>query len=148
MKVYYNSRLAKLLTFMEGFSTMMLFGAVVTEKDALSVKSLKHEETHSKQYTDCFGLGLGIGIILMFILFAFEIQSWWMLLLIAIPVFLYYVLYGVEYLCWRLRGFNRNDAYMNIGFERQARYIADTWNLPCEQQRQYVSFRWWAKDMG
>ena len=39
MKVYYNSKLAKLLTFMEGFSTMMFFGIVLTERSKLSKKT-------------------------------------------------------------------------------------------------------------
>lgn len=143
MKVYYNSKLAKFLTFMKGFSTMMFFGAVITEKSKLSGKTLKHEKTHIHQYQDCMGLGFAIGIVAMFTLFAFEIQSWWMLLLVLIPFLFYYVIYGVECLFWRIRGFNKTDAYRKIGFERQARWIADTWNLPYIHQHHYTSFGWW-----
>lgn len=45
-KVFYNSRLAKVLTFIKGFSTMMLFGFVITEKESLHPSELKHEEAH------------------------------------------------------------------------------------------------------
>lgn len=143
MKVFYNSKLAKWLTFMEGFSTMMFFGVVLTERSKLSKKTLKHEETHIYQYQDCVGLGLAIATVGMFMLFAFGVQSWWMLLLILIPLLLYYVIYGIEYIYCRLRGFNNDDAYRWIGFERQAYWIAETWDLPCEEQRHYVSFGWW-----
>ena len=144
MKVYYNSKLAKLLTFMEGYSTMMFFGVIITEKNVLSDKTLKHEETHVKQYVDCLGLGLFSGIVLMVIFLALGIHDCWAItLLLAIPILLYYVTYGTEYLYWRIRGFNKTDAYKNIGFERQARWIADTWNLPYSQQHHYSLFGWW-----
>ena len=145
MKVFYNSKLAKVLTFMEGFSTMMFFGIVLTERSKLSKKTLKHEETHVHQYQDCVGLGLAIAIASIFILFAFEVESWWMLLLILIPLLIYYVIYGIEYVYWCLRGFRKDDAYKRIGFERQAYGIAETWDLPCEKQRLYGSFGWWRK---
>lgn len=36
MKIYYNSKIAKLFTFIDGYKTIMLFGAVFTERDAIS----------------------------------------------------------------------------------------------------------------
>lgn len=33
MKIYYNSKIAKLFTFIDGYKTIMLFGAVFTERD-------------------------------------------------------------------------------------------------------------------
>lgn len=129
---------------MKGFSTMMFFGVVITEENALSDKTLKHEETHVKQYVDCFGLGIFVGIILMLVLLTLGIHNNLEVgLLLTIPILLYYVIYGTEYLYWRIRGFNKTDAYRKIGFERQARWIADTWNLPYNQQRHYISFGWW-----
>ena len=35
MKIYYNSKIAKLFTFIDGYKTIMLFGAVFTERDAM-----------------------------------------------------------------------------------------------------------------
>lgn len=32
MKIYYKSKLAKILTFLDGFTTMMFFGVVITER--------------------------------------------------------------------------------------------------------------------
>lgn len=140
MKVFYNSKLAKVLTFMKGFVTMMFFGTVITEKDSLTEKEKKHEGTHVKQYWDCFAVGGFIAMILMFVLFGFDVRSWWMLLLLLIPALLYYVIYGIEYVILRLKGRSKEEAYLSIGFERQARWIAETWNLPCEEQNHYVSF--------
>lgn len=60
MKIYYNSGLAKVLTFLNGFATMMLFGFVITEHSSLNGRSIKHEWCHVQQYKDCVGLGLGI----------------------------------------------------------------------------------------
>ena len=129
---------------MKGFSTIMFFGVIITEEGVLSGKTLKHEETHVKQYVDCLGFGLLSGIVLMVIFLALGIHdSWAITLLLTIPILLYYVIDGTEYLYWRMRGFNKTDAYRKIGFERQARWIADTWNLPYNQQRHYISFGWW-----
>ena len=57
MKVYYNSKLAKILTFMRGFGTMMFFGVIITEYNNLNKQSLIHEKTHISQYEDCVELG-------------------------------------------------------------------------------------------
>ena len=146
MKVYYNSRLAKILTFLQGFSTMMFFGTVITEEKELSGKSLKHEGTHVEQYKDCVGLGIGLDVVVMFVLFAFDIQGWWMIpVFILVPLLLYYVIYGIEYMYWRCKGFKRERAYEKIGFERQAYWIAETWDKPCREQNQYETFGWWKK---
>ena len=145
MKVFYDSRLARVLTFMKGFVTMMFFGTVITEKDSLTQKELKHEGTHVHQYWDCFAAGGFLALVVMFVLFAFDVRSWWMLLLAFMPVLLYYLIYGIEYVILRLKGHNREEAYLLIGFEKQACWISSTWHLPCEQQNHYVSFGWWSK---
>lgn len=142
MKIYYNSKLAKLITFFKNFSTIMLFGALFTEKDSLSEKVIKHEEAHSLQYADCSSLGCAIGILLMFVLFAMDIQSFWMLLLLLIPLLMFYFLYGVEFLIRWAISKDRVQAYKDVSFERHARYIAETWDKPCEKQNHYVSFGW------
>lgn len=142
MKIYYKSKLAKLVTFFKNFSTIMLFGALFTEKDELSGKVIKHEETHAKQYSDCFSLGCAVGILLMFVLFAVGIQNIWMLLLLLIPLLLFYALYGAEWLIRLAVTKDRVQAYKDISFERHARYIAETWDKPCPEQHHYISFGW------
>lgn len=39
MKIYYNSKIAKLFTFIDGYKTIMLFGAVFTERDSIVTDS-------------------------------------------------------------------------------------------------------------
>lgn len=40
MLVFYNSKIAKLATFISGFKTITLFGMCFTEKDSLTPKQL------------------------------------------------------------------------------------------------------------
>lgn len=54
MKIFYNSKIAKLFTFIDGYKTIMLFGAVFTERDAISLKAEYHEEAHCNQYHTMF----------------------------------------------------------------------------------------------
>lgn len=132
MKVYYKSKLAKMLTFMPGFSTMMFCGVVITEREGLSERVLAHEGTHIRQYWDLTGMGLGLSILILFTLFAFEVESWWMLTLLAVPFTLYYVVYGVEWLVSIIHWFfskKKKDiveangkAYRNSAMEMEARF--------------------------
>lgn len=142
MKVFYNSKLAKALTFMEGFGTIMLFGMVFTEKNELGGRTLKHEETHCRQYKDMFALGTSISILLLFLMLGFDVRGWWMLALVIIPVGLFYMEYLLEYLILRIKGFGKKEAYRNISLERHAVWIAETWEKPCLEQNCYVSFGW------
>lgn len=125
-----------------GYSAIMLFGFVFTKKDEswYNGKPKYHEGFHINQYTDCFGLGLAIGIVLMFILLAFGVRSYWMLTLIGIPIFLFYIWYGVNFIWQLIKYQSWNTAYKNVIFERQAYALEGEWNLPCEQQTKYVSF--------
>lgn len=71
MKIFYNSKIAKLFTFIDGYKTIMLFGAVFTERDAISLKAEYHEEAHCNQYHTmfCFGMFISlltIGLCLLF----------------------------------------------------------------------------------
>lgn len=140
--IVYNSKLAKLLTFISGFKTIMFMGIILTEKDSLTKKEIKHEDTHCKQYADCFVLGLGISIITMFVLFMFNICNLKLLWLMILPISLFYVLYGIEVLIKIIKYKNLKETYRNISFEVQARNIADTWDKPCEEQNHYYSFGW------
>ena len=97
MKVFYNSKIAKLFTFLPGFKTISLFGMVFTEKESLSERTICHETVHASQYSDLFVAGL------MTAAFAYGIwlglteeHCLSMLWLLLIPVFLFYVWYLTE----------------------------------------------------
>lgn len=63
MKIFYNSKIAKLFTFIDGYKTIMLFGAVFTERDAISLKAEYHEEAHCNQYHTMFCFGMFISLL-------------------------------------------------------------------------------------
>lgn len=147
MKIFYNSKLAKLLTFIPGFSTMMFYGFIITEKSSLKEFEKVHEETHVNQYWDCFSLGIFISVILLFTLFSFNICNMWLLLLLLIPINLYYIIYGVEFIIKYIKYKDCDKAYSNIGFEIQASWIEETWNKPCEERNHYTSFGWWSNKL-
>lgn len=148
--VFYESRIAKLFTFIPNFKTIMLFGLVLTEHQFLSKTVLAHEKVHQRQYQDCFGAGLALAIITMFTLFAFGIQSLWMLLLVLLPIFLYYIVYGTEYLIsFAYRSFKHkhlvmaNDsAYCSSAMEMEAYDLQEEWRKPCKDRRIHHSFEW------
>lgn len=136
--IKYNSSIPKLFNK----ETVMLFGMTFTTKDRFLFQEKAHYQTHAKQYQDCFSLGLMAGIIFMFTFLALGAETWWLLTIILIPVFLYYVWYGVEYLIKLCQKKNKEQAKKSIKFEKQAEHIMETANLPCEQQNKYVSLGW------
>lgn len=140
MKVFYQSKIAKLVTFMAGFATVMLFGAVFTEYKKLTKTSLAHEAVHVTQYQTLFSLGLFIAIGGMFTCFAFDILSWWMLSLILIPILLYYAYYLIEYLIRLIIYRDRDKAYRMIAFEQEAYDLQHEWMKPCQERRSSFSF--------
>lgn len=125
-----------------GFASIMLCGFVFTKKteEEYSGRMKYHEGFHIKQYNDCFGLGLAIAIILMFILFAFNVTSLWMIALIAIPLLLFYAWYGANFLLQFIRYRDFHFAYRQIIFERQAYSLQNEWSWPCEERTKYTSF--------
>lgn len=128
MKVFYNSKLAKILTFISDFKTMMFCGFIITEESNLSDRTINHEKIHIVQYTDYFMLGSFMALVLLFIFFGLEIITYYLFLLLLIPILLYYIVYGIEYII-RLIQYKTNDlAYENISFEREA---YDKENDPC-----------------
>lgn len=104
---YYNSPLAKMLLF-SGYSTIMLFGFILTKLNELKPSTIRHENIHRRQYSECTVLALPVAGLLCWLV------SWWFLLLI--PVF-YYLLYIGE---WLMRLFMPGNAYRSISFEREA----------------------------
>lgn len=128
MKIYYKSKIAKLFTFIDGYKTIMLFGAVFTERDAISLKAEYHEEAHCNQYHTMFCFGMFISLLTIGLCLLFGNVGWWMLWLSLIPVFLYYAWYLIEYLI-RLCIYRDHDkAYHNIVFEREAFDLEKYWN--------------------
>lgn len=115
MKIYYNSKIAKLFTFIDGYKTIMLFGAVFTERDAISLKAEYHEGTHCNQYQALFATGFIIISIIALVSGLNGHAGWWMLWLLTIPVFLYYVWYLVEYLIRLCIYRNHKKAYRYDG---------------------------------
>lgn len=87
MKIYYNSKIAKLFTFIDGYKTIMLFGAVFTERDAISLKAEYHERTHCNQYQALFATGFIIISIIALVSGLNGHAGWWMLWLLTIPDF-------------------------------------------------------------
>ena len=139
-KIYYNSKIAKAFTFLKDFSTIMLFGAIFTEHASLSQKIKTHEATHVEQYQTCFTTGLAIAIGIMFICFAFNHYGWWMLALLTIPIFLYYVWYGIEFLIRLIAYRNADKAYRRIAFEQEAYSLENEYLKPCPERKLASSF--------
>ena len=142
MRVVYNSKIAKLITFMPDFKTLMLFGAVFTENSELNGKTLAHEGTHVKQYWDCFYLGVAFDIIMMFVLFGFGGSFGSLIPLLFVPFLLFYILYGIEFLIRLMLTRDKKRAYLELSMEKQAQWIAETWDKPCPEQNHYISFGW------
>lgn len=140
MKVYYNSKIAKLVTFMANFATVMLFGAVFTEHKELTKTSLAHEAVHVTQYQTMFMLGLSIAFGGFFACLGFDVYGWWMLSLILIPILLYYVYYGIEFLIRLIIYRDRDKAYRMIAFEQEAYDLQYEYLKPCQERRSAYSF--------
>ena len=139
-KIYYNSKIAKIVTFLRNFSTIMLFGAVFTEHDSLPERTESHERSHITQYQTFFTVGLALAVITMFTCFAFDNYGWWMLSLLAIPVFLYYIWYFIEYAVRLIMYRNSDKAYRMIAFEQEAYALQNEYLKPCQERRFAYSF--------
>lgn len=142
MKIYYNSKIAKIVTFLANFATVMLFGAVFTEHYELSARSKYHEAVHVEQYQTCFSAGLALAVSIMFTCFAFNAVGWWMLSLILIPILLYYIMHGIEFVIRLIQYRDRDKAYRMISFEREAYDLENEYLKPCNERRTASSFSW------
>jgi hypothetical protein len=128
MKIYYKSKIAKLFTFIDGYKTIMLFGAVFTESDAVSLRTEYHEEVHCNQYHTLFYFGMFVSLLTIGLCLLFGNVGWWMLWLSLIPIFLYYAWYLIEYLIRLCMYRDHDKAYHNIVFEREAYNLEKYWN--------------------
>ena len=79
MKIYYKSKLAKILTFLDGFTTMMFFGVVITEREKLSGRTMSHEGAHIKQYWDIVQLGFAISVLIFLPCFLYDVWGLFLL---------------------------------------------------------------------
>lgn len=139
--IIYNSKLAKML-LSDGYAAIMLFGLVFVKGTSLTTRQIEHEKVHQGQFADCVGAGLIIAIIAMFTLFACDIRSWWMFLLLLIPISLFYLLYGIEWLIRLIQYRNPHDAYHQISFEKEAYDLQEEYRKPCTERRSRYSFSW------
>lgn len=119
--IYYNNKLAKLLLF-SGYTTIMLFGFILTKNPWLTLDTETHEQIHQRQFFECMELALFPAV-----LAAIYISPLWLLL---IPTF-YYLLYLWEWLVSFMyhsvvnHGESLSEinhmAYKSISFEREAK---------------------------
>lgn len=139
MKIFYNSTIAKIFTFLGGYKTIMLFGYVFTEKNSLVKYEKVHELIHCLQFRDCMYIGMLLTVILMVLFFPFI--HYYGLLFILIPIFLFYAIYGIEYLIRRCK-LNHRDAYRSISFEKQAIELGHLYENSEETWFPYTFMSW------
>lgn len=85
--IYLDNWLAKLILF-GNYTTIMLFGFILSKLKELSKTTIRHERTHQRQYVECMEIAAIPSVLL-----AFYVGVWWLLL---IPTF-YYLLYLTEW---------------------------------------------------
>ena len=120
--IFYNNVIAKLILW-KGFSSIMLFGFILTKKKKgeLTEASIRHEKIHQCQYIECTLSGL-----LLFIFPAVCFSFWWIVLA---PLF-YYIIYVMGWLlniillktteeCTSLKE-SSDKAYYMIAMEQEA----------------------------
>lgn len=140
MKIHYNSKIAKIFTFLKDFKVIMLFGDVFTEDSSMSESVEYHERAHCEQYQTLFSLGAALSLVSMFVMFAFNIYGLWMISFLAVPFLFFYLWYLVEYIIRLLMYWNHKKAYRNIAFEREAFDLQYEYKKECGQRRFAKSF--------
>ncbi|WP_294617609.1 hypothetical protein [uncultured Bacteroides sp.] len=126
--IYYNNRIAKLILFGR-YTTIMLFGLILTKLQELSEATIRHERTHRRQFLECMEIAAIPSVLL-----AIHVSPWWLLL---IPL-LYYILYLAEWLISfvyhlftdsKIGGGKVNaNAYRASAFEMEAKFNQDNPN--------------------
>ena len=129
MKIIYN----KIIPF-KGYLAMCVFPFIFVRKDArnLTVKDINHESIHGVQQLETFIVSLVLTVLMAFV----GLFSWWWVL---VSPLVYFAFYGLEY-AFRLMlyGFNHNEAYRNISFEREA--YKNQSNLDYPRTRKHYAF--------
>ena len=114
----------------EGYETINLFGILFTRGDVDDIE-YNHESIHTVQFIECMILSMVIITILSAI---FNFSLLWVLL--SIPM--YYIQYGLEYICIRFFHKKQGDAYHDVSFEEEA--YANEQNLNYNSTR--TPFTW------
>lgn len=96
----------------EGYETINLFGILFTRGDIDNIE-YNHESIHTEQIIECMVLAACIILVVCLI---FKLSLFWLLL--SIPM--YYIQYGIEYVCIRAFHKKQNDAYHDVSFEEEA----------------------------
>lgn len=137
MKVIYNSRLARAMLGKK-YSTCMLFGMILTKRDAISRTTLTHETIHVLQFHETQLLGAPVWSFLAGVL-----SPWYLL---GIPFSFYLLYFGeclVSYIFHALKGTalrRLNDAaYAASALEMEARSFEDDPDYP--SVRRWFTFR-------
>lgn len=134
MNLRLNSKITKVI-LPSHIDTIMLFGFILSKKEKLAKKEIKHQLGHALQYYDCVLLGTCFTTIVVLILFGFQIVSPFILWLLLLPFMLFYIFYWVEFLIRLVKYRNIKKAYENISFEKHAIAFANS-------RAKYESFQW------
>lgn len=133
--IYLDNRLAKLILF-GNYTTIMLFGFILTKFNVLSETVFRHEKTHQKQFFECMEIAAIPSVLL-----AFHVSAWWLLL---IPLF-YYILYGVEWFISLVYHLFK-DKQIGDGKVNANAYYASAFEMEAKENRNsqiYLRFRKW-----
>ena len=125
MKVFYSSKLAKILTCVTKTNTIMFLGAIFTEKEKLTDWTIAHEGVHAIQWIIIASLtAVILSVVSIYMALSGNVGSW-MLWFIPIPLSAWYLIYILEWLVRVLIYLDKQEAYEKISWEKQASRIED-----------------------
>lgn len=114
-KVFYDSRLVKVLLFMSSCKTITLgpFVCSKLKESEMGQWVRNHECTHARQWIE---MTVASGAAIWLLMLVFNISAWWLIL----SALAFYLWYGIEWLVRFLIKLNAKKAYKAIAFEREA----------------------------
>ncbi len=130
MKTILNAKLTRKLNI----DAISIFPFIFVKEGTISPYLKEMIKTYKNQAADLTGIGIAIAIVTLFILFAFNIVTWKLSLLVLIPLLIQPVWLMIE-------GIIKQDVN-EISFVKQAIDFGKEWNLPCQQKTVYSSFSW------
>ena len=110
-KVFYSSHLAKLLRYAH---TITIGPFILTKRKKLDQSVINHECVHVRQWAE---LTLANWFIMWLLSLMINLSTWWFIL----PVVVFYLWYGAEYLIRLAILKTHKEAYRAISFEQEAR---------------------------
>ena len=125
MKVFYSSKLAKILTCVTKTNTIMFLGAIFTEKEKLTDWTITHEGVHAIQWIIIASLTAVILSVVSICMALSGNADLWMLWFIPIPLSAWYLIYVLEWFVRVLIYLDKQEAYEKISWEKQASRIED-----------------------